>query len=92
MLAEHQSDEVLASSEDNLQINLQDTNSLYSLGRGSFAKRDYQGAAEIFQELVRLHTNSASGYFWLSRSLYRLQHFSEAEAACRQALILEGDD
>lgn len=88
-LAEHQSDEVPASSESSVQTDTQDTNSLYSLGRTSFANKDYQKAAEIFQELVTLQTNSASGFLWLSRSLYRLQHFSEAESACRQALTLD---
>jgi tetratricopeptide (TPR) repeat protein/membrane protease YdiL (CAAX protease family) len=81
-------DEAQAEAQKSLHQDPRDSGALFVLGRASFKKKDFPGAAGAFEKYVLLRTNNANAYLWLSRSFYRLKRYSEAESACRKAITI----
>ena len=61
------------------------------LGEIYLEKNDFERAAEVLSQAVRVESGSAIAYYCLGRARYRLSEYAEAEQAFSRAALLDKD-
>ena len=61
------------------------------LGEIYLEKNDFERAAEVLSQAVRVEPGSAIAYYALGRARYRLSEYAEAELAFTRAALLDKD-
>lgn len=86
-------EDAITAYRKNLEINPQDTNSLYNLGLCLIQLKRHQEAQKIFRQITKIEPKNSNSYYMLGQSYLRSgKGFNEAISAFRKAISIDADN
>ncbi len=73
------------------EIDSNDINLIYNLGKAYYRNRQYEKALEVFTTNIKTRNDHQWGYIWLGRANSRLKEYDEAEKNYKSAQSLNRD-